>query len=231
MYYSGLGSLNLEPGVTRSARTGLALSHDEGLTWHVENEVLLPLGRPGAYDAALTGSVAVLRGGENTYMMWYTAGERYESFGEHKRGIVHLGMARSHDGIAWQKLKAPALRARLDVVDPYEAVVSRPAVLKLHGVYHMWLNVFRMKGLGYRIEYAQSTDGVDWHRFADHPVLPLTAGDFDSKNQSYPCVIEMGNQLWMFYVGDDFGRTGIGLATIDKSALRAGSLLGSSSDQ
>jgi hypothetical protein len=30
----------------------------------------------------------------------------------------------------------------------------------------------------------------------------------------------MGKQLWMFYTGNAFGATGIGLATLDKSALR-----------
>ena len=34
-----------------------------------------------------------------------------------------------------------------------------------------------------------------------------------------PAIIDMGSQLWMFYVGDEFGSTGIGLATLDKSEL------------
>lgn len=222
MYYSALGSLDLEPGVRRSARTGLAVSHDEGISWEVFKETVLPTGNPGTYDASLTGSVAVLRTGSHNYTMWYTAGEKYVNFGQYKRGIVHLGLASSTDGVSWQKFREPALRARLNAVDPYEAVVSKPAVLKLDGIYHMWLNSFRMDVLGYRIEYAWSTDGIHWHRNADRPVLPLTPGGFDSRNQSYPSVIDMGDQLWMFYVGDDFGSTGIGLATMDKSALQSG---------
>ena len=247
MYYSSLGSLNpKELGAKRSARTGLAVSQDSGLTWQVEKEIVLPTGEAGSYDAGLTGSVFVLRRGCNDYVMWYTAGEKYVHFGKRIRGIVHLGVARSQDGITWEKFKEPAIRARMEAVDPYEAVTSKPAVLHVDGIYHMWFSVYKMapgtipsadfetpnqgggnaqpkpttSEAGYRIEYARSTDGIHWERFADQPVLPLTPSGFDSKNQSYPSIIEMGDQLWMFYTGNDFGKTGIGLATMDKSALQ-----------
>jgi hypothetical protein len=89
----------------------------------------------------------------------------------------------------------------------------------------MWFSLFDMENKGYRgatayrLAYARSTDGVTWHRYPEE-ILPLTPGGFDSANQSYPCVIDMGKQLWMFYTGNSFGSTGIGLATLDKSQLR-----------
>ena len=48
----------------------------------------------------------------------------------------------------------------------------------------------------------------------------MTPDGFDSVNQSYPNVIEVGEELWMFYVGNNFGATGIGWASMKKSALR-----------
>jgi len=48
----------------------------------------------------------------------------------------------------------------------------------------------------------------------------LTPGGFGSTNQSYPNVIEKGDELWMFYVGNRFGATGVGWATMKKSALQ-----------
>ena len=228
-------------------RTGLALSHDQGLTWQVAKEDMLPSGPPGSFDAGAIPSVDVLRTGKNDYMMWYTAAEKYVRFGEINQGILHIGMARSRDGISWDKFGQPVLRARAGAADPYEACLARPAVLKLNGVYHMWFGVYDMApgsrpnvaqqngkdrpkregvsrkataGGSYRIEYARSTDGIHWTRFADQPIMPLTPGGFDSHSQTYPSVVDMGEQIWLFYTGDGLGATGVGLAILDKHELR-----------
>ena len=224
MYYVTWGSW--APSDELSNRTGLAISNDEGIHWKVLKEPLLPLGTPGEHDAGVTGSVAVLQTGPQTYQMWYTAGERYAILDwirpGFKRGIVHIGHAVSRDGIEWVKTKKPVLSPRLDAVKAYEAVVSKPAVNLMKGTYHMWLSVFTMEnGGGYRLNYARSNDGLAWERFADEEIMPLTPGGFDSKNQSYANVIEQGDQLWMFYVGDTYSAaTGIGFATMKKSELR-----------
>lgn len=217
MYYGAWGSW--APKKNLSNRTGLAISKDEGITWEVVNETMLPLGKPGSYDAGLTGSVDVMRTAPNKYMMWYTAGERYQQIGDVWRGIVHVGMARSTNGTDWVKYPEPAMRARLESVKPFEAVVSKPSVVLIDGVYHMWFSIFAMDDVGYRLGYARSKDGLKWERFADRQIIPLTPGEFDSVNQSYPNVVDMGKQLWMFYTGDAFGATGIGLATLDKDKL------------
>jgi len=217
LYYCAWGSWATTGEL--SNRTSLASSNDQGRTWQVVKEPLLPLGPPGSFDAGLTGSVCVLRFGSTDYRMWYTAGERYEIFDGRKRGIVHLGYATSQDGASWRRHPKPHLSPRLDLAQPYEAVVSKPSVLVLNGVFHMWLSVFQMEGRGYRLGYARSEDGVNWQRALDREILPLTPGGFDSVNQSYPNVIEMNDELWMFYVGNSFGSTGIGWATMKKSAL------------
>jgi hypothetical protein len=223
-------------------RIGLAVSHDKGLTWEVMKEDVLPSGPRGSFDAGAIPSVGVLQRGKDDYLMWYTAAERYLRFGEVNQGILNIGVARSRDGISWNKLEQPALLAREGAADPYEACLARPAILMLGGVYHMWFGVYDMApgsrpktntpdnspspagtnrtGAGsYRIEYARSTDGVNWTRFPDQPVLALTPGGFDSTSQTYVSVVDMGKQLWLFYTGDGLGATGVGLATLDKEQL------------
>lgn len=224
-------------------RLGLALSDDRGLTWRVAQEDLLPSGPPGSFDAGAIPSAAVVRLADDDYRMWYTTAEKYVRFGDVNQGILHIGAARSTDGIHWTKSPAPALRAREAAAEPYEACLARPAVLYLDGVFHMWFGVYDMApgsrpnaaqrdgaitpggtnraGAGsYRIEYARSTDGENWVRWADQPVLTLTPGGFDSTSQTYASVVDMGDQLWMFYTGDGLGSTGVGLATLDKRDLR-----------
>jgi hypothetical protein len=217
MYYCSWGSW--APPDEISNRTCLAQSSDEGITWAVSHEPLLPLGEPGSFDAGVTGSVHVMRTGRKQYRMWYTAGERYAMVGSIKRALVNIGHAVSRDGIRWVKSREPVLRPRLAEVKPYEAVVSKPSILRLGGWYHLWFSVFCMEGRGYRLNYARSRDGLHWERFADREVIPLTPGGFDSVNQSYANVIESGDELWMFYSGNQFGTTGIGLATMKKARM------------
>ena len=112
------------------------------------------------------------------------------------------------------------MKARVEGTKSFEAVVSKPSVLVIDGVYHMWFSVFDMESKGYRLAYARSPDGLKWQRSFDEEIMPLTPGGFDSANQSYPLVLDMGKELWMFYTGNTFGATGIGFATLDKSKLR-----------
>lgn len=103
-------------------RIGLAESHDQGLTWKVVREDLIPSGPHGSFDAGAIPSVGVLQTGKNEYLMWYTTAEKYVRFGEVNQGILHIGAARSRDGIHWEKLDRPALRAR-----EVRRILTRPA--------------------------------------------------------------------------------------------------------
>jgi predicted GH43/DUF377 family glycosyl hydrolase len=224
-------------------RLGVAESHDRGLTWRIADEDMLPSGPPGSFDAGALPSAAVLQRSEKDYLMWYTAAEKYLRFGDVNQGILHIGVASSRDGMHWTKLAEPALRAREGDAEPFEACLARPTVLELDGVYHMWFGVYDMApgarpdqasgkrplaeeglkragGGSYRIEYARSTDGINWTRYVDQPIFSLSPGEFDSSSQTYGSVVDMGDQLWMFYTGDGLGATGVGLATLEKSDLR-----------
>ena len=216
MYFCSWGSW-AKPGEL-SNRTSMALSEDEGLTWKVNKEPLLPLGPAGTFDAGMTGSVCVIRD-RGSYHMWYTAGERYLQIGNSKRGIVHLGYCTSKNGISWERHPQAVMSPRLKKAEPFEAVVSKPSVLKLADGYHMWFSVYQLKGRGYQLAYASSKDGIHWQRAFDKRLLQLTPGGFDSRNQSYPNVVEVGDELWMYYVGNYFGNTGIGWAKMKKSQL------------
>lgn len=229
-------------------RLGLAVSDDQGLTWRVAKESVLPSGPPGSFDAGAIPSAAVLRNGADGYTMWYTAAGKYIPFGDINQGILSIGVARSSDGVNWDKSVQPALPAREGAARPFEACLARPAVLKLNGVYHMWFGVYDMapgshptgvdrhgadaakqqkislkapSGGSYHLEYARSTDGLNWTRYAGQSIMPPTPGGFDSHDQTYASVVDMGDQIWLFYTGNGLGNTGIGLATLDKSELRA----------
>jgi hypothetical protein len=103
-------------------RIGLAVSHDKGLRWEVMKEDVLPSGPRGSFDAGAIPSVGVLQRGKDDYLMWYTAAERYLRFGEVNQGILNIGVARSRDGISWNKLEQPR---HTDARRPLPHVVRR----------------------------------------------------------------------------------------------------------
>jgi hypothetical protein len=75
----------------------------------------------------------------------------------------------------------------------------------------MW---FAARGERYRIELAESDDGVTWSR---SNALGLTAGPepWESEMVEYPCVFDWNGRRYMLYNGNEYGRTGVGLAALE----------------
>ena len=73
----------------------------------------------------------------------------------------------------------------------------------------MW---YSYRGDQYRIGYAESPDGVNWRRLdAQAGIAPSPEG-WDSKSVEYPHVFDHKGTRFMLYNGNDYGRTGIGVA-------------------
>ena len=73
----------------------------------------------------------------------------------------------------------------------------------------MW---FAVRGDRYRIGYAESGDGVGWRRLDGEQGLLPSASGWDSDMVEYPFVFEWQARKYMLYNGNDYGRTGVGLA-------------------
>ena len=91
-----------------------------------------------------------------------------------------------------------------------------PNVLKIGDLYHLWYSGFDGKHL--RIGLATSTDGINWTKYADNPVLdlgvPVSWDDYQVYN---PCVLKVSDRYYMWYAGataeDKKWHVKIGLAT------------------
>ena len=96
--------------------------------------------------------------------------------------------------------------------------IAAPSVFFYKKIFHM---IFCYRGLldyhdglsSYRLGYAYSKNGKKW--FRDDRKLNHSAGnenEWDSKMQCYPKTILKNNKLYLFYNGNSFGETGIGLS-------------------
>ena len=77
----------------------------------------------------------------------------------------------------------------------------------------MW---YTFRGTSYRIGYAESSDARTWIRKDNEAGIDVSAGEWDGESIEYPCVFDHGNERYMLYCGDGYGRTGFGLAVLEE---------------
>ena len=104
--------------------------------------------------------ISVLRE-TNQYRMWLSW-----------RPQKAVALVESADGVHWSEPPRIVLGPRPET--GWEDDINRPYVLKHDGVYHMWytgqVKPGAVEGHSW-IGYATSTNGVDWRRMSDQPVL------------------------------------------------------------
>lgn len=135
-------------------RIGLARSRDGGVTWSKERQPVVPLGPFGSFDERAVADPNVIRRGEFLYLFY---------LGQDRARRQRLGVARSRDGVAWEKLRSnPVLD--LGVAGEFdEAGLGEPAVWSSGGAYWM-LYTGRARDEQRRMGLARSADGVHWER-------------------------------------------------------------------
>ena len=113
--------------------------------------------------------------------------------------------AESEDGITW----IPRDGSVIEGANDKEYAFTIPSILHDSHQYHMW---YAFRGDAYRIGYACSDDGITWARDDEQCGLKPTGEGWESESVAYPFVFEHGGHRYMLYNGNDYGRTGFGLA-------------------
>lgn len=150
---------------------------------------------------------------EQGWKMWYGSNL---TWGTSPGDMLHvIKYARSSDGVTWERGERAAISLR---AGGSEIGVSRPCVIRDEGVYRMWYSI---RDESYRIGYAESPDGVRWTRKDDEAGISTSESGWDSEMIEYPCVFDHRNKRYMLYCGNDYGKTGFGLAVFDESGAGA----------
>lgn len=208
MYYTGW---NEKSKTARYHNTiGVAVSHDGGETF--ERKFPGPIFDRATDYPGLSVTPFILF--NNWFRMWYISGKSWHKIGDKYEPVYVIKHAESFDGIEWRRLNEICIKQN----HPLEAF-SNPTVIYKDCLYHLWYCYRDSKdyrgGKGsYRIGYGTSDDGENFARLDNRAGLSLgEPGEFDSTMQCYPYVIKLGGKMVMFYNGNDFGQTGIGIAT------------------
>lgn len=191
---------------------GLAVSEDNG-------EHFRRIGEGPVLDRTLNepyffvSAYVIQEGG--LFHMWYSSGIGWIKHKGRMESLYKIMHATSMDGINWERESRFLLPTKTE-----NECQAGPSVIKIGNRFHMWFCYrhginFRNSSGGYKIGYAWSDDLNDWHRDDDFGSLTCSSKGWDSQMVCYPCVIEVNENIYMFYCGNNFGQEGFGYAQLE----------------
>jgi predicted GH43/DUF377 family glycosyl hydrolase len=193
---------------------GLAVSHDQGKTF-------VRLGKGPVLSSSISEPFILsgpkIRKFDGLWHLWYIAGRKWIVSNGRAEPVYKIRKACSKDGIAWVKEDKDLIPDRLG---ENEAQAS-PDVFFYKDRYHMFY-CYRYstdyRGLrGYRIGYAYSDDLVNWFRDDSKAGIDISQSGWDDQGIAYPHVFDLDDNIYMFYLGNQVGKFGFGLAQLEIS--------------
>lgn len=206
LYYVGW---NPSVSVPYRNAIGLAISHDNGKTFQKAFQGAIV--ERNKSEPFFTASPYVIKENDKWHL-WYASSTGFVVVNGKPEPLYEIKYAHSVNGIDW-------IRPNITCIPPlkeYECT-ARPTVIKENDIYKMWFTYrgsfdYRDGVESYKIGYAESKDAINWVRNDELSGIKLSEEGWDSKMQTYPSVIIIRTKKYLFYNGNGFGKTGIGLA-------------------
>jgi len=200
LYYMGW---NLAVTVPWKNAVGLAISEGPGEPFRRHSRFpVMPLDEIDPYTISYPWIIE----DEGVYRMWYGTSL---TWGATPGDMCHvIKYAESVDCIHWKR----DTHIAVNQTSTAEYALCKPCVVKDPDAYRMW---FCSRGDTYRIQLAESKDGFNWERKGQDPGIDVSRDGWDSEMIEYPCVFDHKGQRYLLYSGNDYGRTGFGLAVLE----------------
>ena len=205
LYYTGY---QLGTDVSYFQFLGLAISRDGGESFERHSQA--PVLEPSDDEPFTRASAHVFRSGEG-FGMYYSGGDRWTEHEGKPLPVYNLRRLDSPDGKRW----GPAGRVVVDLADDDEHAIARPWLLP-GDAHRMLYSVRTRSNRDYRIGLAVSADGVEWERRDGEAGIDVSEGGWDSEAVAYASVAEHGDSTYLFYCGNQRGKTGFGYAELDQ---------------
>ena len=206
MYYAGW---QLTPRARYLLLTGLAYSEDDGQSFIRHSSV--PVMERSAAEMLIRSGTFVMKD-DHVWRAWYASGRSLID----KDGIVvptyNLSYMESSDGITWPSQG----KVCLEPLQPDEFGFGRPWVLKRQTLFEMFYSVRTLSQV-YRIGYGTSQDGIVWRRQDDRVGIDCAQEGWDSEMIGFASIIENEFGTFLFYNGNDYGKTGFGVAKLEQA--------------
>jgi sucrose-6-phosphate hydrolase SacC (GH32 family) len=192
---------------------GIARSYNDGVTFHKLGDG--PVLSYSSNEPFLISGPKIRRYND-TYYLFYISGMEWISVNNKPEMVLKIRIATSKDGLSWIKNDKNLIA---ELTDTNESQAS-PDVFFSNGRYHMffdyWIpSTFRETKLR-KIGYAYSIDLINWIRDDHKAGIDIsTDNSFDNEMIAYPHVFNLDEKVYMFYLGNEVGRYGFGLAVLE----------------
>lgn len=206
LYYIGW---NKAASVPFRNALGLAISHEKNDFIKISNGPVLDR---SIHDPCFVASACVIKE-KDLFRMWYLSCVEWMDAGGAEIHKYHIKYAESTDGINWLRNGKIAIDFRYK----NEYAISVPRVIKDKELYKMWYS-FRAgpQQQNYQIGYAESIEGLNWTRKDEDIIFKGNSSAWDSDMICYPFIFDYNKERYMLYNGNGFGKTGIGIAILEK---------------
>ncbi len=209
LYYVGW---NPSGSVAYRNAIGLAVSKDRGVSF----QRLFPgaIVDRSRMEPFFTASPFIMKDGDKWHM-WYASGTGFVVVNDKPEPLYLIKYAHSEDGINWNRTNKVCIQPKSDT-----EANARATVIKDGDIFKMWFAYrgsfdFRDGDDSYQIGYAESKNAIDWERKDEKAGIEYSESGWDSTMQTYPSVIDFKTNRYLFYNGNGFGKSGIGLATYE----------------
>jgi hypothetical protein len=158
------------------------------------------------------GSCCVVPSSEG-YRMLYTSFEPWVQ----RSGAAHpryrIKSARSMNGIDWIRDG----KIVVDFADEHETVIGKPMLMQWGDRWKLW---YSYRGDSYRIGYAVAGADGGFERLDENVGITVSKEGWDSEMVEYAFVFASGRDVLMAYNGNNYGKTGLGFALLDKDSIK-----------
>lgn len=191
-YFAGVAEENLDGTFSRFQNTPILL--------------------PTESEPDIRSAVSIVKE-KSFWRMWYVGASGWIQVNGRDVPTYRIHHATSADGLNWEV-------DRLDCINfqnEDEFGFGRPWVMKKDSGFEMFYSI-RTKSMGYRLGYATSEDGYSWERKDNELNFSVGSEDWENESVCYPCVVDVNGKRFLFYNGNQNGKTGFGAAVLEEHA-------------
>lgn len=207
---------NRKVSVSADASVGYAYSDDNGLSF-------TKLGHGPVLTASMNEPFLVcdafVQKFNGIFHMWYIFGQRWfeDKIEKVPQRVYKIAHAESVDGITWKRKGVPIVSDKIDMNE----CQALPTVVPWQDKFLMFFCYRHASGFrtdpnkGYRIGCAVSNDLQNWTRDDNFIKMDMQPGEWDSDMMCYPFSFIMDNEIYLLYNGNEFGKSGFGIAKLE----------------
>ncbi|MDJ0625425.1 MAG: hypothetical protein QNJ31_03565 [Candidatus Caenarcaniphilales bacterium] len=190
--------------------SGLAFSEDNGNSFQRVSKV--PILERTDTELFLRSAICVMKD-KKKYKLWYSSGIKWMKNGTKDLPVYDIKFLESASLDSWEGKPLSSIELQND-----EYGLTIPSVWKENNIYKMIYSI-RSLSKGYRLGYAESSDGIKFKRLDKEIGIDVSERGWDSEMICFGNIFHFEDKIYLFYCGNHYGTGGFGYAELERGSL------------